>query len=108
MMGGACNVAANVLATGGSATLAGLCGADAAADELAGLCAAFPRLSSSLIRDPARPTTVKTRYLSGWQQLLCVDTEKSAPAAADIRAQLVEAAIASLPSTDILVLSDYG
>ncbi len=108
LMGGACNVAANVLATGGSVTLAGLTGADAAADELAALCAAFPRLSTSLVRDPSRPTTVKTRYLSGWQQLLCIDTENATPAAPAVRARLLEAATAALPDHDVLVISDYG
>ena len=108
LLGGACNVAANLLAFGGTVTLVGLIGIDAAAEEMIDLCRRFPHLTPLLIRDPGRPTTVKTRFLSAWQQLLCVDTEFTAPAPAETRAELVAAAEQALPSVDILVLSDYG
>ena len=106
--GGACNVAANILATGGAVTLVGLIGRDPAAAELSGLLARFDRLSPQLIVDASRQTTVKTRYLSGWQQLLCIDAEDTHPPAAAIRAALVAAALAALPATNAVVISDYG
>lgn len=108
VMGGACNVAANVLATGGTVTLLGLVGIDPAADELRGLCAGFPQLTANLIPDPARPTTVKTRYLAGWQQLLCIDAETNTPASPEMRAQLIAAVDTALPGKDVVVVSDYG
>jgi D-beta-D-heptose 7-phosphate kinase/D-beta-D-heptose 1-phosphate adenosyltransferase len=106
--GGACNVAANILAYGGAVILVGLTGQDEAARELAQLCAAFPRLTAHLIVDESRPTTVKTRYLSGWQQLLCVDSEDSRAAPPGIRDQLVAAAGEAIAASRALVLSDYG
>ncbi len=106
--GGASNVAANVLAYGSAVTLVGLTGADAAADELKSLCHSFPRLSEKLIADSGRPTTVKTRYLSGWHQLLCIDAEDTRPAEPAVRDRLVAAARDALDGSGALVISDYG
>jgi D-beta-D-heptose 7-phosphate kinase/D-beta-D-heptose 1-phosphate adenosyltransferase len=107
-MGGACNVAANVLATGGAVTLVGLTGDDAPARELAALFSGFGRMTARLIADPARPTTVKTRYLSGWQQLLCIDSEDAPPAPPAIRDKLVAAAVDAMGGPKVVVISDYG
>jgi D-beta-D-heptose 7-phosphate kinase/D-beta-D-heptose 1-phosphate adenosyltransferase len=107
-LGGAGNVAANLLAFGAAATLVGLVGSDEAAAEIAALCRAFPRLRDGLIADPSRPTTVKTRYLAGWQQLLRVDSEDPRPAAEDLRRRLVGAVRAALPQSGAVILSDYA
>jgi D-beta-D-heptose 7-phosphate kinase/D-beta-D-heptose 1-phosphate adenosyltransferase len=106
--GGACNVAANILATGGAVTLVGLTGVDDAANELAALCGRFERLTAHLIADPSRQTTVKTRYLSSWQQLLCIDAEDTAAAAPAIRDTLVAAAVAAIATVKAVVVSDYA
>ncbi len=106
--GGASNVAANVLAYGSAVTLVGLTGEDAAADELKALCRNFPRLAERLVADPSRPTTVKTRYLSGWHQLLCIDAEDTRPAEPAVRARLLAAAEAAIGDCGALVVSDYG
>ncbi len=106
--GGAANVAANVLAYGSAVTLVGLTGADAEADELKALCRSFPRLSERLIADTGRPTTVKTRYLSGWHQLLCIDAEDTRPAEPAVRDRLVAAGRDALDTCGALVISDYG
>ena len=108
VMGGACNVAANILATGGTVTLVGLVGEDEAAAELAALFRGFARLSPWMIADAARSTTVKTRYLSGWQQLLCIDAEDSTPAPPAIRDRLVAAAVDVIGEAKVVVISDYG
>ena len=106
--GGASNVAANILAYGAAATMVGLTGADGAADELAALCHSYPRMRPRLIVDDGRPTTVKTRYLSGWQQLLCIDAEETRPAAPVVRDRLIEAARSAVPECSAVVISDYG
>ncbi len=108
VLGGACNAAANALAYGGAVTLIGLVGADSAASELAELCDAFLRLTPVLLPDKSRPTTVKTRYLSGWHQLLCVDAEDNRPMSPQIRQALITAARNALPASNVMVLSDYG
>ncbi len=106
--GGACNVAANILATGGAVTLVGLVGNDPVGNELGQLCATFDRLTSRLIADASRKTTLKTRYLSGWQQLLCVDSEDTHPAGSAARSDLITAAIDAIASANAVVISDYG
>jgi D-beta-D-heptose 7-phosphate kinase/D-beta-D-heptose 1-phosphate adenosyltransferase len=108
VMGAACNVAANILSTGGTVTLVGLTGTDSAAGELGALCRGFARLTAHLIADPARRTTVKTRYLSGWQQLLCIDEEDALPASAAISAALLDAATHAIDAAGAVVISDYG
>lgn len=108
MMGGAANVAACILATGGAVTLVGMTGKDRAADELGELIAGLSRLTAHLTVDPGRQTTVKTRYLHGWQQLLCIDVEDSHPPPQALRQELVDTAIAGLESVRAMVISDYG
>jgi D-beta-D-heptose 7-phosphate kinase/D-beta-D-heptose 1-phosphate adenosyltransferase len=106
--GAAGNVAANLLAYGGRATLVAMTGADPASDELNSLCRAFPRLDVAFVVDSSRPTTVKTRYLSGWHQLLCIDAEDTRPASPAVRDQLVRAATAAMTTAGVVVLSDYA
>ncbi len=106
--GGACNVATNVLSCGGRTTLVGLVGEDDDAGELLALCNALPHMDARLLPDPDRATSVKTRYLAGWQQLLCVDTEERRPADAAVAARLIDEAKAALGGAGALVLSDYG
>jgi D-beta-D-heptose 7-phosphate kinase / D-beta-D-heptose 1-phosphate adenosyltransferase len=106
--GGASNVAANILAYGGAVNLVGLTGEDAAAVELAELCAGFHRLTPHLIAEADRRTTVKTRYLSNWRQLFCVDAEDTRPASTQTRERIVATAKAALDGVDAVVISDYA
>jgi D-beta-D-heptose 7-phosphate kinase/D-beta-D-heptose 1-phosphate adenosyltransferase len=106
--GAACNVAANILATGGRVTLVGLVGDDPAGAELLALCREFQRMTPRLITDGQRQTAVKTRYLSGWQQLLCIDEDDTRPASHEVRDTLVTAALRAMPTAKAVVLSDYG
>jgi D-beta-D-heptose 7-phosphate kinase/D-beta-D-heptose 1-phosphate adenosyltransferase len=107
VLGGAGNVAANVLAYGGAVTLVGLSGADEAANELAGL-STLPRLSTRFVADPSRPTTVKTRYLGGWHQLLRVDEEETHPMDEATADAVIAAARDALADATAVVISDYG
>ena len=106
--GGACNVATNVLSCGGQATLIGLVGDDPVADELLALCRSFDGMTADFVTDPSRPTTLKTRYMSGWHQLLCVDTEVRTPCTDVMHAALLSAVEKALPHAGTLVISDYG
>ncbi len=108
LLGGAGNVAANLVAYGATATLVGVVGNDGSAAEMRALCAAAPGLDCRFITDPARPTTVKTRYLSGWHQLLRVDAEDASPLDAEIADALLAAAASALIGAGCLILSDYA
>jgi D-beta-D-heptose 7-phosphate kinase/D-beta-D-heptose 1-phosphate adenosyltransferase len=77
MPGGVGNVARNVAALGGTARLGGVAGTDAAGAELAGLVAAEARIEDFIARTDAAGTIVKTRYVSGGQQLMRLDEEET-------------------------------
>lgn len=108
IIGGAGNVAANILATGGAVTLVGVTGEDDAARELATLMSGFARLTPRLIADPSRRTTVKLRYVQGWQQLLCIDFDDSRAVPPDTAGRLTADATAAMADVAVVVISDYG
>lgn len=108
MPGGAANVAANIAALGGRCRLLGLVGADEAGHALATLVETLSGIEAQWIGEAARPTTVKTRYIAGSQQLLRADRETTAPIAADSEAALLRAMETALDGAAVLVLSDYG
>jgi D-beta-D-heptose 7-phosphate kinase/D-beta-D-heptose 1-phosphate adenosyltransferase len=108
MLGGAANVIRNVAALGSRGTLIGAMGDDVWADSLAEQLAMLPGISSRMLRDAARPTTVKTRYVAERQQVLRADHESSAPLAPDKERLVIDAYAAALGESDVVVLSDYA
>jgi len=103
--GGAGNVALNVAALGARVRLAGFSGDDDMADSLRDLLAAAG-VEGELCRVAGGATTTKLRVISRQQQLLRLDFETGARAAAlpDLAAGLRE----QLRDCDLLVLSDYA
>jgi D-beta-D-heptose 7-phosphate kinase/D-beta-D-heptose 1-phosphate adenosyltransferase len=108
MAGGAGNVAANVVALGGTATLIGVAGDDEAGRQLTELLGHQDRLTARTVVDAKRPTSVKTRYVAQGQQVLRADSEERHAIESGIAAQLLEVVDAALPDAGALVLSDYG
>ena len=108
LLGGAGNVVANLVAYGAAVGLVGLTGKDEAANELGALCALYPGLKALLIADDSRPTTVKTRYLGGWHQLLRVDAEETHAMDDSVAGAIVEAAVNAMTTVRAVVLSDYN
>lgn len=103
--GGAANVARNIAALGGKATLLGVVGQDEAGDTLERLMQE-EGVATSLYRDPDIATTVKLRVLARQQQLLRIDFEE-APSH-EILATKLDDFCRMLPDTDVVILSDYG
>ena len=110
MLGGAGNVARNVAALGARVILVGVAGDDEAGRSIATQLAEADggRISGRLVIDQGRPTTRKTRFVSGTQQLLRVDEEIARP----IGDETAEAVLArfkeALAESDIVILSDYS
>ena len=108
MLGGAANVARNVVALGGEALLVGALGADADGDLVAGPLIAADRIEGRFVRAPGHPTTTKVRYVSGGQQIMRLDIERrlqlGAPDIEAICGWLIDAA----DSVSAVVLSDYA
>ena len=108
VLGGAANVAQNVVALGARALIAGVVGMDDAGAEIGRALNASPEITACLVASPARPTTVKTRFVSGGHQLLRVDEEEVAAIDETTEARLIGEFEAALAQADVVVLSDYA
>ncbi|HLZ66441.1 MAG TPA: D-glycero-beta-D-manno-heptose-7-phosphate kinase [Aliidongia sp.] len=110
MLGGAGNVARNVAALGARAILVGVAGRDEAGRSIEAELAANGNglIDGRLVTDAARPTTRKTRFVSGSQQLLRVDEEVAHPVEGATAEALLDRFRAALAESDIVVLSDYS
>lgn len=104
-LGGAANVARNIVSLGARATLIGAIGADEAGERIRAL-AADDGIHAALLTDAALPTTLKMRVLGRQQQLLRVDFE-AIPESACMDAITAEFE-RQLADHDIVVLSDYA
>ena len=109
-LGGAANVAANVVALGADCELVGCVGADAAGLQIR---AALTRLGGGtvharLVEDAGRPTTTKTRVVARHQQVVRFDRERDDEVGGDCAAELVRAVREAVAGADALVLEDYN
>ena len=108
MLGGAGNVAANVMSLGGRPRLIGVVGDDAEGEEVAALCAAMDLHDVRLVPAAGRPTSVKTRLIADNQQVLRLDVESVEPLERPVHEAVEAAVAAALGDARMLVLSDYG
>lgn len=103
--GGAANVARNVVALGGQATLLSVIGDDEAGGKLNALLAA-DGVAALLRRDASLQTTVKLRVIGRQQQLMRIDFET--PPSREVLADKLDEFESLVDSFDVVVLSDYG
>lgn len=103
-LGGAANVAANVVSLGGRCTLVGAIGDDGAGRSVAALLAAAG-ISTDLVIVPNCRTTVKERVVSRHKQLLRMDVEATLPAS--VADEIALRAKRHLSNADVLVIEDY-
>jgi D-beta-D-heptose 7-phosphate kinase/D-beta-D-heptose 1-phosphate adenosyltransferase len=107
-LGGAGNVARNIAALGGMVDFIGVIGSDTAGYDLSKQVSALPQISSYLLTDRTRPTTLKTRYVANAQQLLRSDLEIAAPLSSEMEEQVLMRAKSALASCHTVILSDYA
>ncbi len=108
VLGGAGNVAKNIEALGARAILIGLIGNDEAGREIVAMAPPDGGIALRAVVVPGRPSTVKTRFMSGAHQLLRLDEEEAGPADATAIAALLDTFAACLPQVQAVVLSDYA
>ena len=111
LIGGAGNVARNIVSLGARCIFVSVRGDDEAGELLrAGLEEFKTDIETHLIVDRSRPTTRKIRFVSEHYSthLLRADWELAKPVDAGIEGQLVKAALAALPRVGAVVLSDYA
>src|SRR6185437_5375381 len=105
--GGAANVAMNIVGLGAKATLVGFCG-----DDADGIVLRDSLLESgvnpSLAAVGTHPTTSKLRIVSGRQQMLRLDTERTGGYTDEEFERLNEKIVEAIGSANCVVLSDYA
>lgn len=115
-LGGAANVAHNVVGLGGKASLIGIVGDDRQGATLMNLLNQEKIDTTGVYVDKSRPTTTKTRLvaqipeasLSACQQLIRVDRETGQPISVYLQKQLLEAVSDHIPQADAVVFEDYN
>lgn len=106
-LGGAANVAQNVLALGAACAMVCAIGSDTAGDALERMLGEVGASTDGVVR-ARRPTTTKTRIVARAQQLVRVDEEEDADlTGADVDA-LVDVVRTAVRTADALVLEDYN
>ena len=107
LLGGAGNVARNIADLGGKPLLIGAVGTDRNGEVLEELCGQAG-LSTRIILDGNRPTTVKTRIIAHNQQVVRVDQERVGPLDKGEMDTLFVILEENLPEYPVIILSDYG
>lgn len=106
-LGGAGNVARNLIDAGAKVEVVGVIGCDEAGARVRELMAELGLGARGLIEDATRPTTVKTRVMSRGQQLLRIDRESDGACAKSIETRLARAIARLTPRCAAAILSDY-
>ena len=108
LLGGAGNVAANLVSLGAHAAVLGVVGTDHAGSRLTRLLEGEGIEVVPLVVDGGRPTTHKSRFVSRTAQVLRVDQEDRSPLSPKVEDEVV-AVLAERPFPyQAVLLSDYG
>lgn len=107
-LGGAGNVVRNIVSLGGQIELVGIIGQDQAGYDLAKQLTSLPQVTSNLLTDNSRPTTLKTRFVADGQQLLRADHEISQAISADMEKQIMLRVRGAIEGCNVMILSDYA
>src|SRR5215471_3165855 len=107
-LGGAGNVASNLVALGAHPVPLGVMGDDADAERLRSAFRALGIRDECLVADASRPTTLKTRIIAHNQQVVRADRESRATLGLQVEASLIQSYRRELEAADAVVVSDYG
>jgi len=108
VLGGAGNVLSNLVALEAKVSIYSVIGDDNNASLLQSLIDALPLTQSTLIEEPSRVTTKKSRIIASGQQVLRYDDETTTPISLSSQMLLIEALQKNLARYDALLISDYG
>ena len=108
-LGGAANVAKNLIALGANVQLAAVVGHDAAGTDIQRLMDEQGIGKDALLTLSSRPTTIKTRVISNGQQLLRVDEEQTDAIDAAESNELVSRCkkLLAQGTIDVVIFEDY-
>jgi rfaE bifunctional protein kinase chain/domain len=106
LLGGASNVANNIVALGGNATIVGVAGNDRGGDILRTILQE-KGIKYEGIFWGSRPTTVKTRVIAHSQQVVRFDREEKERVDGKVLRKLLNYICSVLPDHDAVIISDY-
>tara|TARA_B100000508_G_scaffold141095_1_gene146762 strand:+ start:39514 stop:40503 length:990 start_codon:yes stop_codon:yes gene_type:complete len=108
-LGGAANVALNLLSLGSKVTMASVVGDDSEASTLLSLMKGSGIQTTGIIQESDRQTTVKTRVLGNHQQLLRVDKEQTNDISQEAEERLIDAIQEIIDQgCDAIIFEDYN
>lgn len=106
-LGGAANVALNLRALGANPVLCAIIGSDQEGDRFLERLRVRKIDESGMVKSTLRPTTMKTRILSGYQQMLRIDSEIDSPLSKEEEGDLLAKVFEQMDNTDIIIFEDY-
>lgn len=108
-LGGAANVALNLQALGANPVICSVVGDGQHGDMFESLLHEHHISYDGVVRDPSRPTPVKTRIISDNQQLIRIDEEEAAPISGDSELSLKQkiAYVLNQQKIDAVIFEDY-
>ncbi len=107
-LGGAANVANNIVSLGASCTLYGVTGDDSDGVQLRREIEARGIDASGIAVSASRPTTIKTRVIAHSQQVVRTDRESRAELTGREEESMIEGIVGSLGEFHGAIISDYG
>lgn len=107
-LGGAANVAANVVALGATCHLVGVIGDDADGAAIRQALAAGRMADRHVVTVAGRPTTSKTRIVARSQQIVRIDEEVETLLQGPDLERLISTAREALADADALLIEDYN
>ena len=108
MLGGSGNVAANISALGASGAIVSVLGDDGAGVEVARLVRNLATIDFLSATIPGRPTTIKSRFVAGTQQMMRADIEDTSPLDKSSENEIISHVKNNIKKFGAIVLSDYG
>jgi D-beta-D-heptose 7-phosphate kinase / D-beta-D-heptose 1-phosphate adenosyltransferase len=108
MLGGAGNVATNLVSLGCSCAVIAVTGEDATGAKLRELLESSGIDASGIVADRSRRTTIKTRLIGGSQQLLRFDEEDVGNVNKDTEQAIIDRFDGMVAECTIVAISDYA
>jgi len=107
-LGGAANVAANLMGIGVNTYLMGIVGADEKGEVLKTMAQKLGINAEGIVSDSTRPTIIKTRVIAQSQQLLRIDREEKKKPEKELQIKLQEVYEDLLNEVSGVIISDYA
>lgn len=108
IIGGAANVACNLIDLGAAVSLAGITGDDAFGAEIKEILRSKNIGAELILKDSSRTTTVKTRVIASNHQIVRIDQEDTHDISTDLQDAFYSALLPAIENSDIVILSDYN